>query len=59
MAGEKLADLFCCENPSRVFDGDDVKGGLVGKTARRSTQKRSKKRSEQQKKGIGFGWFGR
>ncbi|HBK73028.1 MAG TPA: tyrosine protein phosphatase [Planctomycetaceae bacterium] len=53
MGGEKLADLVCCENPSRVFEGDDVKGGLVGKTARRSTQKRVKK----QKKGFGFGWF--
>ena len=59
MGGEKLADLVCCENPSRVFDGDDVTGGLVSKAARRSTQKRSKKRSEQHKKGIGFGWFGR
>ena len=59
MAGEKLADLVCCENPARVFEGDDVKGGMVGKIARRSTQKRGKKRSEQQKKGIGFGWFGR
>ena len=53
MGGEKLADLVCCENPSRVFEGDDVKGGIVGKTARRSTQKRVKK----QKKGFGFGWF--
>ena len=58
MAGEKLADLVCCENPARVFDGDDVKGGLVGKTARRSTQKRAKK-THKQKKGFGFGWFGR
>ncbi len=58
MAGEKLADLVCCENPARVFDGDDVKGGLVGKTARRSTQKRAKK-TNKQNKGFGFGWFGR
>ena len=58
MAGEKLADLVCCENPSRVFDGDDVKGGLVGKTARHSTQKRAKK-THKQNKGFGFGWFGR
>ena len=58
MAGEKLADLVCCENPARVFEGDDVKGGLVGKTARRSTQKRAKK-MHKQKKGFGFGWFGR
>ena len=35
MAGAKLADLVCCENPARVFEGDDVQGGLVGKTARR------------------------
>ena len=58
MAGEKLADLVCCENPARVFEGDDVKGGLVGKTARRSTQKRAKK-THKQNKGFGFGWFGR
>ena len=58
MAGAKLADLVCCENPARVFEGDDVQGGLVGKTARRSTQKRAKK-THQQKKGFGFGWFGR
>ncbi len=59
MAGEKLADLVCCENPARVFEGDDVKGGLIGKTAKRSTQKRAKKQSKQRKKGFGFGWFGR
>jgi protein-tyrosine phosphatase len=59
MAGGKLADLVCCENPARVFEGDDVKGGLVGKTARRSTQKRAKKQSQHKKKGFGFGWFGR
>ena len=58
MAGEELADLVCCENPARVFEGDDVKGGLVGKNARRSTQKRAKKPNTQ-KKGFGFGWFGR
>ncbi len=59
MAGGKLADLVCCENPARVFEGDGVKGGLVGKTARRSTQKRAKKQSQHKKKGFGFGWFGR
>lgn len=58
MAGEKLADLVCSENPARVFEGDDVKRGLAGKTERRSTQKRSKKRPKQVK-GFGFGWFGR
>ena len=58
MAGEKLADLVCCENPARVFEGDDVKGGLVVKTARRSTQKRAKK-TNKQNKGFRFGWFGR
>ena len=57
MAGEKLADLVCCENPARVFEGDDVKGGLVGKNARSSTQKRAKK-PHKQNKGFGFGWFG-
>lgn len=59
MAGEKLADLVCCENPARVFEGDDVKGGLVNKAARHFTQKRAKKQSKQRKKGFGFGWFGR
>ncbi len=59
MAGEKLADLVCCENPSRVFEGDDVKGGLLVQNARHSTQKRAKKRSQHKKKGFGFGWFGR
>jgi protein-tyrosine phosphatase len=59
MAGKKIADLVCCENPARVFEGDDVRGGLVDKTARRSTQKRAKKQARQQKKGFGFGWFGR
>ena len=58
MAGEKLADLVCCENPSRVFDGDDVKGGLVVQTERRSTKKRTKK-SAKQRKGFGSVWFGR
>ena len=58
MAGEKLADLVCCENPARVFEGDDVKGGLVGKTATRSRQKQAKKLNKE-KKGFGFGWFGR
>ena len=52
MAGEKLADLVCCENPARVFEGDDVKGGLIGKTARRSTQKRAKKQSKQTEQGL-------
>jgi hypothetical protein len=47
-----LADLVCCENPARVFEGDDVKGGLVGKTARRSTQKRAKKQSKQRKRAL-------
>lgn len=58
MAGEKLADLVCCENPARIFEGDDVKGGLVGQTERRSTRKRTKKVSKQ-RKGFGSGWFGR
>ena len=58
MAGEELADLVCCENPARVFEGDDVKGGLVGKNSRRSTQKRTKNRPKQ-RKGLGSGWFGR
>ncbi|MGI9460616.1 MAG: tyrosine-protein phosphatase [Pirellulales bacterium] len=58
MAGEKLADLVCCENPARVFEGANVKGGLVGKIAMRSTQKRAKK-THQQNKGFRFGWFRR
>lgn len=59
MAGGKLADLVCCENPARVFEGDDVKGGLVGKNARRSNQKRAKKQPHHKKKGFGSEWFGR
>lgn len=59
MAGMKLADLVCCENPARVFEGDDVKNGLTGKTARRSTQKRANKQPQHKKKGFGFGWFSR
>ena len=58
MAGEELANLVCCENPARIFEGDDVKGGLVGQTERRSTRKRTKKGSKQ-RKGFGSGWFGR
>ena len=58
MAGEELADLVCCENPARVFEGDDVRGGLVGQTERRSTKKRTKHRTKQ-RKGFGFGWFDR
>ena len=58
MAGEKLADLVCCENPARVFEGDDVKGGLVGKTAS-VPHKSEPKRQSKQRKGFGFGWFGR
>ena len=56
MADEKLADLVCCENPARVFEGDDVKGGLVGKQARRSSSKRASKSGTRKR---GFGWFGR
>ena len=58
MAGEKLADLVCCENPARVFEGDDVKGGLVGKTAKHSKQKRAKNQHKK-RKGFGSGWFSR
>ena len=56
MAGEKLADLVCCENPARIFEGDDVKGGLVGKPERRSRQKRAKNRPKH-RKGFVSGWF--
>ncbi len=58
MAGEKLADLVCCENPARVFEGDDVNGGLIGKNSRPSTQK-PQKNKKKKKKGFGSGWFGR
>ena len=58
MAGEKLAELVCCENPNRVFEGDDVKGGLVGKNSRRSPQKRAKNRPTR-RKGFVSSWFGR
>ena len=59
IADERLANLVCCENPARVFEGDDVKGGLVRKTARRSLQKRTTNHSKRHNKGFGFGWFGR
>ncbi len=58
MAGEELADLVCCENPARVFEGNDVKGGLVGQNSRRSTQKRGKNRPKKRKSFVS-GWFGR
>ena len=58
MAGEELADLVCCENPARVFEGDDVKGGLVGQTQGVQHKSETKHRTKQ-RKGFGFGWFGR
>ena len=59
MADEGLAHLVCCENPARVFAGDDVEGGVARKrTASRSSRKPSG-RSKSRKRGFGFGWFGR
>ena len=56
MAGKKLADLVCCENPARVFEGEDVGGGIVGKQVRRSSSKRTSKPDTKTKR---FNWFGR
>ena len=59
MADESLAQLVCCENPARVFAGDDVEGGAARKrTASRSSRKPSG-RPKSRKGGFGFGWFGR
>ena len=59
MADESLAQLVCCENPARVFAGDDVEGGEARKrTASRSSRKPSG-RPKSRKGGFGFGWFGR
>ena len=59
MADEGLANLVCCENPARVFEGDDVEGGFARK--RRSTRRsrQSASGSKRRKRGFGFGWFGR
>jgi hypothetical protein len=55
MADKKLADLVCCENPARVFEGEDVGGGIVGKQVKRSSSKRTKTAYSKKKR---FGWFG-
>ena len=55
MADKKLADLVCCENPARVFEGEDVGGGIVGKHVKRSSSKRTKTADSKKKR---FGWFG-
>lgn len=59
MADEGLANLVCCENPARVFEGDDVDGGMAQKrsSARRSQQ--SARSSKSRKRGFWFGWFWR
>ena len=61
MADEGLAHLVCCENPARVFEGDDVNGGIATKkrSTRRSGQSGNTSRSKSRKSGFGFGWFGR
>jgi len=60
MADEGLANLVCCENPARVFEGKDVKGGLAAKkrSTRRFRQSDNTSRGKSRKGGFGFGWFG-
>jgi protein-tyrosine phosphatase len=59
MADDGLAELVCCENPARVFAGEDVEGGVArkGKTSRSS--RKTPGGSKGRKGGFGFGWFGR
>lgn len=60
IADEGLADLVCRENPARVFAGDDVAGGMVGRG--RSSQKRTRRNQKSESKtepGRWLGWFGR
>ena len=58
MADKELANLVCCENPARVFEGDDVEGGIAGKRRSARRSKQSSRGSKSRKRGFGFGWFG-
>lgn len=59
IADAALAEAVCCENPARVFAGDDVPGGVSNR--RRSSQptRHRLKHSGRASQGFGFGWFGR
>ena len=59
MADEGLANLVCCENPARVFEGDDVEGGIARKRRSARRPRQSSSGSKSRKPGFGFGWFGR
>jgi protein-tyrosine phosphatase len=60
LADEGLADLVCCENPSKVVAGDEVAGGVAGtRRSARKTRGRSQKPDQREKPGGWLGWFGR
>lgn len=59
MADKGLASLVCCENPARVFEGDEVEGGVARKRRSVRRSKQSSSGSKSRKRGFGFGWFGR
>ena len=59
MADESLAQLVCCENPARVFAGDDVEGGEARKRRASRSSRKPSGRPKSRKGGFGFGWFGR
>lgn len=59
LADAALADVVCCENPARVFAGDDVAGGVVNKRRSSRPARRHSKHSGRTSQGFGFGWFGR
>jgi len=60
MADEGLAELVCCENPAKVVAGDEVAGGIAGRS--RSSRRRMRgpqKPEKKEKPGGWLGWFGR
>jgi protein-tyrosine phosphatase len=59
MADDGLAELVCCENPARVFAGEDVEGGVARKRKTSRSSRKPSGGSKGRKGGFGFGWFGR
>jgi protein-tyrosine phosphatase len=60
MADKGLAELVCCENPAKVVAGDEVAGGIAGRS--RSSRRRMRgpqKPENKEKPGGWLGWFGR
>ncbi|NDH94394.1 MAG: hypothetical protein EBZ13_07680, partial [Planctomycetia bacterium] len=60
MADQGLAELVCCENPAKVVAGDEVAGGIAGRS--RSSRRRMRgpqKPENKEKPGGWLGWFGR